>query len=94
MTRGLCSKHYQQFAREKRQLDVKLAEKWEAWLIETGQILPDGKKQPRSKSNNFANLLAQFVSADDAAEIEKHTKEAKSESLKRQKKPNGNAKSG
>lgn len=70
MTRGLCSKHYQQFVRARKKLameDSELeAQRWEAWLIQNGQLLPPDPGR-RIEGNVFADLLNEFQSSKPGA---------------------------
>lgn len=59
MTRGLCSRHYLQFSRERKEMADKdgedVAQEWEDWLVANKKLLPanQGKKPiqtfPKSK---------------------------------------------
>lgn len=64
MTRGLCSRHYLQFKREREDLAAKEGEEaaaeWEAWLIQNEKLMaPNQGKKPNSQ-NDFSDLKKQF----------------------------------
>jgi hypothetical protein len=103
--RGLCQKHYEQFRRKRDTLTEEAAKAWEETLISAGKLARNIQGQRQDSDDAFAESFIEFtnkmpnairrsVDEDKPEDVAKWTAEAKAESLKRQKKPNGNAKSG
>ncbi len=69
-TRGLCTKHYEQYRRKRDSLTVDAANAWEIVLIETGKLLPN-RQGNKSIDDAFADDFSSFVSQNpDALKVQ------------------------